>query len=131
MSVQLKRIVVISLIVASVVACLALLFWPRLKTAPEEITRVKFDRLVGEDAIASAQVTPRPFTGIYTIAGTYLRGLDRRKTDFIVTTHLTEAQLTALLSKPNATIEVPKSGTRAKFLDIVPAILVVLIVAAA
>ncbi|MCI0534332.1 MAG: AAA family ATPase [Verrucomicrobiales bacterium] len=131
MSVKLKRIVAVSLIIMAIVGGVALLFWPRLIISPEEISRGKFDRLVGEDAIARAEVTPRPFAGIYTISGTYFRGADRDKAEFTVTTHLTEAQLAALLSKPIATIEVPKSGTRAKFLDMVPAILVVLIVAAA
>ncbi len=131
MSVKLKRIIVGSLLVSAVAAVLGLMFWPRLKTSPEEITRAKFDRLIADDAIARAKVTPRPFPGIYTISGTYLRGLDRRKADFVLTTHLTEAQLTALLAKPSTTIDVPRSGTRAKFLDMIPAILVVLIVAGA
>src|SRR5205823_4170305 len=121
----------VSLIVTSVGACLAFLFWPRLKTSPEELSRVKFDRLVAGNTIVMAQVVPRPFPGIYTISGAYLAGSEGPKTDFTVTTHLTETQLTALLSRPNAAIEVPKSGTRAKFWDILPAILVVLLVAGA
>jgi len=131
MSVKLKRIVAASLLVLLIGACFAPLFWPRIPTTPEPLSHVRLDSLVAENAISSARVTPLPFTGIYTVTGTYFRGADRRKTDFTITTHLTEAQLNALLAKPTTTIEMPKSGTRAKFWDIVPAILVVLLVAAA
>src|SRR5439155_10270843 len=128
MSLKVTRIVTGGLLVSLIVG-LGLFFWPKFKASPEEINRTKLDRLIEEGAIANAEITPRPYSGIYTISGGYLHGLEHRRSEFTITTHLTEAQLSELLSRQSVSIAVPKSGTRAKLLDMVPAILIVLLVA--
>ena len=128
MSLKVTRIVISGLLVSLIVG-LGLFFWPKFKASHEEISRTKLDRLIEEGAIANAEITPRPYSGIYTISGGYLHGFEHRRSEFTITTHLSEAQLSELLSRQSVSIAVPKSGTRAKLLDMVPAILIVLLVA--
>lgn len=97
---------------------------PSTKPVPEEIGLLKLQRLVEERAILSAEITPRAFGDIFTIHGFYRAKTHPEKTEFSLTTHLDEAQLTALLARNTVRLELPKISTRAKFLDIVPTVLV-------
>lgn len=102
---------------------------PSTKPVPEEIGLLKLQRLVEEKAIVSAEITPRAFGDIFTIHGFYKAKTEPEKTEFSLTTHLDEAQLTALLARNTVRLELPKISTRAKFLDIVPTVLVLGLVA--
>ncbi len=101
---------------------------PRTTLPPEEIGRAKLERLIAANAIVRADVTPRLYAGIYTVEGTYTRH-GGGKTEFALTTHLTDAQLNGLLAKNTAKVEVPKINTRTRLLDILPTVLVGLLVA--
>ena len=98
---------------------------PRPTLNPEEIPQAKLERLLADKAILSAVVTPRAYTDIFTVKGTYRQTSRRNPAEFTVTTHLSETQLTSLLGSGTARIELPKSSTRARFLDIAPTLLVI------
>src|SRR4051812_36525177 len=122
MSEKYKRILPV-LIVAAVVA--VVLFWqPNPQTPPEEITRAKLERLITEKAIVQAELTPRPYKDIYDIKGIYQRALGTAKVDFAITTHLNESQVQALLERPAASIAVPKTSARNRFLDLAPTLII-------
>jgi cell division protease FtsH len=101
---------------------------PSSKLAPEEINQAKLERLLGEKAIVTAEITPRVYNDIYSIRGSYQRKGVSAQNEFLITTHLSETQLAALLATHTAKIELPKISTRAKFLDMVPTIVVLVIV---
>jgi cell division protease FtsH len=116
-----------ALIVVLVAFAAVLALTPGSKSAPEELAPSKLERLLADKAILSAEITPRSYPGIYTIKGSYRAKNGQAKSEFTVTTHLAESQLSALLAR-NANIELPKISTRAKFLDMLPTILVLLVV---
>ena len=101
---------------------------PSSKPIPEEISLPKLERLLGQNAILNAEITPRTQGNIYTVKGVYSAKSRPGATEFTVTTHLGEAQLNALLARNTARIELPKISTRAKFLDIAPTLLVLTLV---
>lgn len=101
---------------------------PKSTLNPEEIQPAKLERLLADKAILSAEITPRAYADIYTIKGSYRQTGRKNPTEFTITTHLSEGQLNGLLAKGTTRIELPKSSTRAKFLDIAPTLLVVAVV---
>ncbi len=101
---------------------------PSAKLVPEEINLRQLERLLGEKAILNAEIVPRSFGDIYTVKGTYTQKPRRGETEFTITTHLTEGQLTNLLSGPNIKLEMPRISTRAKILDMVPTLVVLTLV---
>lgn len=101
---------------------------PSAKLVPEEINLRQLERLLGEKAILNAEIVPRSFGDIYTVKGTYTQKPRRGETEFTITTHLTEGQLTNLLSGPSIKLEMPRISTRAKILDMVPTLVVLTLV---
>src|SRR5688500_9801807 len=77
-----------------------------------------------QKAIIAADVTPKAYKDIYQINGTYQCGLGSPKVDFTITTHLTEGQINALLTRPNASINVPKTTARSRLLELAPTLVI-------
>jgi cell division protease FtsH len=101
------------------------LFWKPESTLPaEELTHSRLHSLIASNAILEAEVTPRPYPDVYTITGTYKPSAKGQPTDFTITTRLSESQMEELLAKSSVRLEVPKSGTRNKYLDIIPTFIV-------
>lgn len=113
-------------IIAAIIAVFAVLFLLTPSTAPlpEEISRAKLERLSAQGSIVSADVTPRPYAGIYSVEGSYKPTPSSEKVPFKVTTHLTDEQVHALLARNSVELNVPQTGTRTKVLDIVTTLLV-------
>lgn len=103
---------------------LILLLTPKTSLPPEEISRLKLERLIAANSIVSADVTQRAAGGIYTIEGNYKPAANHEPVAFQLTTHLTEAQIHNLLAKNTVKVNVPQTGTRAKVLDIVTSLLI-------
>jgi cell division protease FtsH len=117
-----------ALIVVLAAFAIVLALTPSRKPAPEEITQAKLDRLLSENAILTAEITPRTYNEIYTVRGTYRPQRHASAVEFSITTHLDNAQLKGLLARNAAHIELPKISTRAKFLDILPTLVVLALV---
>ncbi|MFO1498079.1 MAG: AAA family ATPase [Verrucomicrobiota bacterium] len=107
---------------------LVLAFTPTAKLAPEEITAPKLARLIQNKSIVNAEVTPRAYHGIYTVKGAYTRPSQAAPAEFSITTHLSDAQLADLLSRNTARLELPRMSTRAKYLDMIPTVVVLCLV---
>ena len=118
-----------ALIVVLAVFAVVLANTPSSKLAPEELNQAKLERLLGAKAILNAEITPRAYSDIYTIKGSYQKTPRSARNEFTITTHLSEAQLNALLARNTARIELPRISTRAKYLDIIPTIVVLALVA--
>ena len=103
---------------------LVLAFTPSTKLLPEEINRPKLERLLANKAIVTAEITPRGYNEIYTVKGTYAKPPQVGEVNFTITTHLNDAQLTALLARNTARIALPRISTRARFMDILPTVMV-------
>lgn len=119
-----------ALIVVLAAFGLVLALTPSGKPAAEEISQAKLERLLADKAILRAEVTPRGYNDIYTIKGTYRPRAGKERVDFALTTHLEKELLSRLLSKNVAQIELPRISTRAKFLDILPTVIVLCMVLA-
>jgi cell division protease FtsH len=122
MSEKFKRL--LPVLIVAVVASLVLLWQPNPKAPVEEISRAKLERLMEEKAIVSADLTPKAYKDIYQIAGTYQRGLTNPKVDFTITTHLTEGQIQGLLDRPNSSVNVPKTSSRSRMIELVPTLII-------
>ncbi len=122
MSEKFKKL--LPVLIVAFVASMVLLWQPNAKAPIEEINRLKLERLMDQKAITAADVTPKAYKDIYQINGTYQRGLGSPKVDFTITTHLTEGQINALLARPNANINVPKTTARTRMLELAPTLVV-------
>lgn len=122
MSEKFKRILPV-LVVGLVVS--VVLFWqPNPKLPPEEITPAKFERLMEQKAIVSAELTPKAYKDIYQVTGVYQRGLTNPKVDFTITTFLTEQQVQALLGRPTARVELPRTTAKSRFIEFAPTLVI-------
>jgi cell division protease FtsH len=117
-----------ALIVVLAAFAVLLAVTPRTQLAPEELNQAQLERLLAAKTIINAEITPRAYSEIYTIKGSYQKKTAGKKTEFTITTHLNDAQLRAVLARNTTRIELPKISTRAKFLDIVPTLLVLSLV---
>src|SRR5262245_15421254 len=104
MSEKFKRI--LPILIVAIVVSLVLLWQPSPKIPAQEINRAKLERLMEEKAIVSATLTPKSYKDIYQVNGVYQRSLTSPKTDFTITTHLTEAQVQALLDRPASSVDI-------------------------
>jgi cell division protease FtsH len=106
------------------------IFFAIPKNAPvsEGISRAKLEQLIREHSIVSAKVTPRAYADIYSVKGTYRSDAKGAPAPFDVTTYLSEAQLGALVGLEAVKIEMPQTSTRAKVLDIIPTLIVLILV---
>src|SRR6187399_116928 len=110
MSEKFKRSLPVVLV--ALVVTVVLLWQPSPKVPAEEITRAKLEHLMQEKAIVSSTLTPKAYKDIYQVNGVYQRSLTSPKTDFTITTHLTEAQVQALLDRPAASLTIPQTTAR-------------------
>ena len=122
MSDKFKRF--LPVLIVAFVAALVLLWQPNPKAPVEEIGRAKLERLMEQKAIVSADLTPKAYRDIYQVSGTYQRGLTNPKVDFTITTHLTEGQVQGLLDRPNASVNVPKTTTKSRVLELAPTLII-------
>jgi cell division protease FtsH len=122
MSDKFKRF--LPVLIVAFVAALVLLWQPNPKAPVEEIGRAKLERLMEQKAIITADLTPKAYKDIYQVTGIYQRGLTSPKVDFTITTHLTEGQIQALLDRPNASVNVPKTSTRSRVIELLPTLVI-------
>jgi cell division protease FtsH len=97
---------------------------PSTRVLPDEISRVQLEHYLAQNAILTAEITPRQYSDIYSVNGTYRPKPGAEPVEFTITTRLNEAQLNPLLSRNTAKVELPKIQTRAKLLDTLPTLLV-------
>ena len=128
MSDKFKRI--LPLLAVAVISGVVILWQPTSKLPPEELTRVKLERLMEDKSIFEAKITPRPFKDIYQVEGMYQRGMGAPRVDFTITTHLSAEQLEQLLARPGATLAVPKTTARARILELAPTLVIAALVIA-
>jgi cell division protease FtsH len=126
MSEKLKRF--LPVLVVAVVASAVLIWQPHPKPPPEEINRAKLEKLMSNNAVLEAELTPKPYKDIYAVKGLYRRGVTGPKVEFSITTHLTEGQVEALLAKPASQLALPKPSSRSQILEIAPTIVIALLV---
>src|SRR6185295_15045402 len=107
MSEKFKR--TLPVVLVAIVVAVVLLWQPSPKVPAEEISRGKLERLMEGKAIVSSTLTPKAYKDIYQVNGVYQRSLTSPKTDFTITTHLTEAQVQGLLDRPASNINVPQT----------------------
>ncbi|MGZ9155823.1 MAG: AAA family ATPase, partial [Candidatus Binatia bacterium] len=115
------------LVVAFVVS-IVLLWQPTAKAPVEELTRARLELLMDQKTIVSANLTPKAYKDIYQVTGTYQKGIASPKVDFTITTHLTEGQVQALLGRPNSSVNVPKTSTRTRVMELMPTLVIASIV---
>lgn len=72
---------------------------------PQEISRVKLERLLRDRQITSAKTSPTGYPNIYSIEGEYIQGKETRK--FRATTFLEEEQIRQLLRQSTAELKMP------------------------
>ncbi|MGV3771654.1 MAG: ATP-dependent metallopeptidase FtsH/Yme1/Tma family protein [Verrucomicrobiales bacterium] len=106
----------------------ALLWQPAPKLQPEELNFVRLERLMEQGAILKASVTPKPYDGIYEVTGEYKRKSSGAPTEFTITTHLNEAQVSKLLSATTSEISIPKTSAKARLLEVAPTLVIGLLV---
>lgn len=111
-------------LIVAFVASLVLLWQPTAKAPVEELTRARLELLMDQKAIVGANLTPKAYKDIYQVTGTYQRGLTSPKVDFSITTHLTEGQVQALLGRPNSSVNVPKTSTRTRVMELMPTLVI-------
>ena len=111
-------------LIVAFVAGLVLLWQPNPQAPVEEISRAKLERLLDQKAIVSAELTQKAYKDIYQVKGMYQRGLTSPKVDFTITTYLTEGQIQALLDRPNSSVNVPKTTTRSRVLELAPTLVI-------
>src|SRR6266550_530351 len=99
-----KKLTVIFAVTVVVIG-LGLLSWYRWTLPSDEINRARLTELIDNDLVVSATVTPTFYPGIYTVEGSSKSGAKPGK--FSITTHLEEAQVTALLDYSEAKVDVP------------------------
>jgi cell division protease FtsH len=58
------------------------------------------------------------------VNGVYQRGLTNPKVDFTITTYLTEQQVQALLGRPAASIALPRTTAKTRFLEFAPTLVI-------
>lgn len=122
MSEKFKR--VLPVLVVGFIVTVVLLWQPNPKLPPEEINPAKFERLMEQKAIVSAELTPKAYKDIYQVTGVYQRGLTNPKVDFSITTYLTEGQVQALLGRPGSGISVPRATARSRMLELAPTLVI-------
>ncbi|HUS35869.1 MAG TPA: AAA family ATPase, partial [Verrucomicrobiae bacterium] len=94
---------------------------------PEELSSSRFQRLLWDSRVVSAQVEPNALRDIYSIKGEFKRS-SGGKSEFRVTAHLSEWDLQKVLSLSRAQLSLPQTGTSNRFWDILPTIVISVII---
>jgi cell division protease FtsH len=89
----------------------------------EELSTARFQRLLWDGRIASAQVEPNNLRDIYTIKGEYTRP-SGHKSEFAVTAHLSEWDVQKLLGLSHSQLKLPHTGTTGRMWDILPTLVI-------
>jgi cell division protease FtsH len=95
--------------------------------APEELNSARFQRLLWDSRIVSAQVEPNALRDIYTIKGEFKRP-SGGKSEFKVTAHLSEWDLQKVLGLSRAQLHLPQTGTSNRLWDILPTVVISVII---
>ena len=111
-------------ILVAVVVTFVLLWQPSPEFPAEEINRSKLERLMEEKSIISSTLTPKTYKDIYQVTGIYQNSLTSPKIDFTITTHLTEAQVQALLDRPSSEVALPQTTARTRLLELAPTLVI-------
>jgi cell division protease FtsH len=106
------------------IAITGLSFVVRNQAAPlEELSSARFQRLLWDGRIVSAQVEPNNLRDIYNIKGEYTR-LGGHKSEFQVTAHLSEWDVQKLLGLSRSQLKLPHTGTSSRMWDILPTLVI-------
>ena len=89
----------------------------------EELSTARFQRLLWDGRIVSAQVEPNSLRDIYSIKGEYNRA-SGHKSAFQVTAHLSEWDVQKLLGLSRSQLKLPHSGTSSRMWDILPTLVI-------
>src|SRR5919112_498578 len=81
---------------------------------PEELSSSRFQRLLWDSRVVSAQIEPHSLRDIYSIKGEFKRS-SGGKSEFKVTAHLSEWDLQKVLSLSRAQLNLPQTGTSNRF----------------
>jgi cell division protease FtsH len=93
----------------------------------QELSSARFQRLLWDGRIISAQVEPHALRDIYAIKGEY-KSPKGAKIDFKVTAHLSEWDLQKVLGVSRAQLKLPQTGTSNRFWDILPTVVISVII---
>src|SRR6266481_5507870 len=92
------------------------------RTPSREINRVELEQLMQANAIGEGRVTPTPYPGIYYLEGVHKNG---QKTEKIyITTHLEEAQTQKLFADSGVHVEMPGTGLRGQWVNIISTVII-------
>ncbi len=89
----------------------------------DEITRARFEQLLGEKLITEAKLTPTPYADIYRIQGTWTAG--GKAQPFAITTRVEGEQLKNLFAQPSVAVQLPNPGAKAQWISLGTSLLVV------
>src|SRR6266404_4244750 len=91
-------------------------------TPSREITRAELSQLLDAGTMASPVVRPTPYQGMYQVEATLKRGARNEKV--FITTHLDEAQIQKLFAQEALHVQMPGSGLRAQWVNIVSSVII-------
>ena len=95
------------------------------QTPSDEINRSQLELLLKKKVITTVSLTPSPYTGIYTVEGTYGVANEGKGSPFTITTHLTPSQVEQLLAFSSAKIAALGRGTnRAQLLNVISTLVI-------
>src|SRR6202007_2569222 len=97
-----------------------------VRPASHEISRAQFETLLSGNRINQGRIVPTPYAGIFHVEGDWQLG--GREQPFSITTHLDAEQLKSLAAQPKVVIELPGSGLKDQWLNIVSALVLVALV---
>jgi cell division protease FtsH len=97
-------------------------FYFSFTTRPAEISRSRLHDLMQNKTIVEAKVLPTPYPGIYSVEGTENSGGKISK--FKITTHLDDAETTALLEKSSVKVEIPGRSATTLVINLLPPIII-------
>src|SRR4051812_25094756 len=87
-------------------------------TPPKELSVQDLDRLVTNNTLVRATISPTIYTGVYGIEGAFKSAAGKAQS-FNITTHLDEARLQRLTEMKDVKIHLPGQGTRAQWINII------------
>src|SRR6266481_306331 len=87
-----------------------------------ELTQTQLQGLIESNGLTDGQVTPTPYAGIYRVEGN--RKVNGQPERIYITTHLDEAQVKSLFAQKNVQVDMPGSGVRGQWVNIVSTVLI-------
>src|SRR5262245_1816462 len=92
------------------------------QTPSREISRTELAGLIEQKQITEGRALPSPYAGIYRVEGT--RKVNGKAEHFYVTTHLNESEIKALFDQSGIKIEIPGTGIRGQWINIVSTLII-------